>query len=144
MNATNVNETERQNNRQKHSSSEACEYVRRMRRTRLALWRTDMFKTLTRVALVAALAAGTMTAQTGQAEARRGFGYGIAAGVVAGSVLGAYAYGAPRYYSYSSGPACYKGPRQCDWAGRSCWANRYGERVCSGGEWRCWRPTVCE
>ena len=41
------------------------------------------------------------------------------------------------------GPGCYAGPRQCGWAGRSCWRNPYGETVCHGGEWRCWRPTVC-
>jgi hypothetical protein len=108
-----------------------------------------MLKAITSVALAAALTGGTMSVSSTEAEARRGLGYGIAAGVIAGTVLGAYAYGAPRYrYGYSSyyvaGGGCYKGPRQCDWAGRSCWFNRYGERVCGGGEWRCWRPTLCD
>jgi hypothetical protein len=108
-----------------------------------------MLKKFTSLAMACALMAGTLATTTTEAEAYRGrnIGLGIAAGVVAGTVLGAYAYGGPRYHtyhSYSSGPGCYKGPRQCDWAGRSCWFNRFGERVCSGGEWRCWRPTVCD
>jgi hypothetical protein len=65
---------------------------------------------------------------------------GVAAGLVAGTLLGAYAYGGPRYYE----PACYPGPRQCDWVGRRCWYNNVGDYVCRGGEWRCWRPRVCD
>jgi hypothetical protein len=105
-------------------------------------------KKLTSLAMAGALMTATVAVSTSQAEAYSGrrLGGGIAAGIIAGTVLGAYAYGGPRYHSYNSysEPACYKGPRQCDWAGRSCWHNRFGERVCSGGEWRCWRPTVCE
>lgn len=104
-----------------------------------------MFKKLTNVALAGMLCATALVSTPAPAEARGGrIVGGLAAGIIAGTVLGAYAYGAPRYYSYSSGPRCYRGPRQCDWAGRSCWINRYGERVCRGGEWRCWRPTLCD
>jgi hypothetical protein len=88
------------------------------------------------LALVVALAA----AASAPAEARRG---GLAAGVAVGTLLGlgiAGAYAGPRYY----GPACYRGPRQCDYVGRKCWYNRYGEYVCRGGDYRCWRPTICD
>lgn len=104
-------------------------------------------KKLASLVLAGTLVTATIAATTTEAEAFRGrrIGAGIAAGIIAGSVLGAYAYGGPRYRTYSyAEPACYKGPRQCDWAGRSCWPNRFGERVCSGGEWRCWRPTLCD
>jgi hypothetical protein len=111
-----------------------------------------MMKTITSLALATAVVAGSSiaTSTSTEADVPRRLGAGIAAGVIAGTVLGAYAYGAPRYYApppayaYSSGGSCYRGPRQCDWAGRSCWFNRWGERVCSGGEWRCWRPTICD
>jgi hypothetical protein len=106
------------------------------------------YKKMASIALAGVLVTATIAASATEAEAYRGrrIGAGIAAGIIAGSVLGAYAYGAPRYRTYSSyvEPGCYKGPRQCDWAGRSCWLNRYGERVCSGGEWRCWSPTICD
>jgi hypothetical protein len=113
--------------------------------------KNSVLKRLASVGLALALTAGSVSLTATEAEARRGLGYGIAAGVIAGSIYGAYAYGAPRYrptYGYTStyvsGGSCYKGPRQCDWSGRSCWLNRYGERICGGGEWLCWRPTVCD
>jgi hypothetical protein len=71
----------------------------------------------------------------------------VAAGVAIGTLLGlgiAGAYsGGPRYY-YRDGGECYRGPRQCQWVGRSCWYNRYGEYICRGGDYRCWRPTICD
>jgi hypothetical protein len=108
-----------------------------------------MLRYFASLALAGLIAASLITTNSEPAEARSRVGVGIAAGVLVGTVLGAYAYGAPRYYgstyySYSSEPACYKGPRQCDWAGRSCYVNHWGERVCHGGERRCWRPTICD
>ena len=80
--------------------------------------------------------------------AEAGRGGRVAAGVAIGTLLGlgiAGAYAGPRYYGPAYyGPGCYPGPRQCGWAGRSCWRNPYGETVCRGGEWRCWRPTICD
>ena len=84
------------------------------------------------LALAVVLALGMATSRP--AEARRG---GLAAGL-------AGAYAGPRYYGAGPGPGCYPGPRQCQWVGRSCWTNRYGEHICSGGDWRCWRPTICD
>jgi hypothetical protein len=77
------------------------------------------------------------------AEARRGGS--IAAGVAVGTILGLGIAGAyDRGYYYSGGPGCFRGPRQCQWVGRSCWYNRYGEYVCRGGDYRCWRPLICD
>ena len=94
------------------------------------------------LALTVVLALGATT--TRPAEARRG---GVAAGIDVGTLLGlgiAGAYAGPRYYGAGYGPGCYRGPRQCNWVGRSCWTDRYGQYICSGGDWRCWRPTVCD
>lgn len=102
-----------------------------------------MLKKIMQATLAIALLAGIATSTSQPAEARRG---GVAAGVAVGALLGlgiAGAYAGPRYYDGYEG-ACYRGPRQCDWVGRSCWYNRYGEYVCRGGERRCWRPTVCD
>jgi hypothetical protein len=106
-----------------------------------------MKKKILQSATALALIAGIFAATAQDAEARRGHhgGGGVAAGLAIGTILGlgiAGAYAGPRYYD--DGPACYKGPRQCDYVGRSCWYNRVGERVCRGGEYRCWRPTVCD
>jgi hypothetical protein len=100
-----------------------------------------MLKKFTQSAAALAMVAAIGAATVQPAEARRGFGPGLAIGTILGlGIAGAYA--GPRYYEY--GPGCYRGPRQCDYVGRSCWFNSYGERVCRGGEYRCWRPTVCD
>ncbi len=87
---------------------------------------------------------GIVAATIQPAEAHRRGG-GVAAGLAIGTILGlgiAGAYAGPRYYDY--GPGCYRGPRQCDYVGRGCWFNNYGERICRGGEYRCWRPMICD
>jgi hypothetical protein len=101
-------------------------------------------KTLMKALLVLGLAFGLTTAtMVDQAEARRGRGAGIALGVGIG-LLGAYALTRPSYgYGYSYSRACYPGPERCGHVGRRCWENRWGEVVCKGGEWRCYRPTIC-
>jgi hypothetical protein len=108
-----------------------------------------MLKTLTRVLLVSTLVLGLGAGLSRPAEAGRGGrGGGVAAGLAVGTLLGlgiAGAYAGPRGYGPSRyEPGCYPGPRQCGWAGRDCWRNRYGETVCRGGDWRCWRPTICD
>jgi hypothetical protein len=89
------------------------------------------------------VAVGVVVAGSEPAEARRG---GVVAGaLVGGLVAGALIAGASRpSYAYSYGPACYAGPRRCEWAGRHCFYNRWGDYVCRGGEYRCWRPTICD
>jgi hypothetical protein len=101
-----------------------------------------MMKKIMQSVAALALVVGMFAATAQEAEARRGGR--VAAGIAIGTILGlgiAGAYAGPRYYD---GPSCYRGPRQCGYVGRSCWFNRYGERVCGGGEYRCWRPTVCD
>ena len=101
-----------------------------------------MWKTVTKSLLALAVVLGLSATVSQPADARGGR---VAAGVAVGTLLGlgiAGAYAGPRYYG--DGPGCYRGPRQCDWVGRSCWTNRYGEYVCRGGERRCWRPTICD
>lgn len=103
-----------------------------------------MLKKIAHGVAALALVAGIVVSSTQPAEAhRRGLGAGIAIGTILGlGIAGAYA--GPRYYRDDYGPACYRGPRQCDYVGRSCWYNRWGERICRGGEYRCWRPTYCD
>lgn len=99
---------------------------------------------ITHALLTLTIVLGLGAAMSQPAEARRN---GLAAGIAVGTLLGlgiAGAYAGPRYYRYESGPGCYRGPRQCDWVGRNCWTNRYGENICSGGNYRCWRPTICD
>jgi hypothetical protein len=114
-----------------------------------------MLKRIMRSVLVFTVVIGITGAMTQSADAgRRGR---IAAGVAVGTLLGlgiAGAYAGPRYYPgpayyrgpayYDDGPDCYRGPRQCHYVGRSCWYNRYGEYICRGGEYRCWRPRICD
>lgn len=100
-----------------------------------------MLKKILSLSLVAVLAAGVVATSYEPAEARGRRGIAIGAGVAAGIIgLGILGATAPRAYAR---PSCYPGPRQCDYAGRRCWYNRFGEQVCSGGEYRCYRPTIC-
>lgn len=106
-----------------------------------------MQKKLMHSAAALALALGIVAASTQAADAHRrhrGLGAGIAIGTILGlGIAGAYA--GPRYYGYyDDGPACYPGPRQCGYVGRRCWINAYGEQVCRGGAYRCWRAEICD
>jgi hypothetical protein len=104
---------------------------------------------ITRATVVLALILGLGAAATSH-PAEAGRDTSLAAGVAVGTLLGlgiAGAYAGPRYYYPGPayyGPGCYPGPRQCGWAGRSCWRDPYGELVCHGGEWRCWHPSICD
>ena len=96
------------------------------------------------------LIALALAAGFGNTPAHAGDGGRLAAGVAVGTLLGlgiAGAYDRPRYYApgpYYVGGGCYVGPRHCDWVGGSCWFNRFGERICGGGEYRCWRRRICD
>ncbi len=109
-----------------------------------------MLKKLMASLLVLTLAFGTvMTTNIAPAEAGRSgrVAAGIAAGIIGLGVLGAYANARERghdrgYRAYDE--VCYKGEKECGWVGRRCFENRYGDEVCRGGRWTCWRDTVCE
>ena len=105
-----------------------------------------MLKKIMQAAAALTVVLGIAAATIQPAEAHRR-GDGLAAGVAIGTILGlgiAGAYAGPRYYGYADGPVCYRGPRECAYVGRSCWHNNYGERVCRGGEYRCWRQQICD
>jgi len=109
-----------------------------------------MIKKLLAPFLAITLAFGAvMTSASAPAEAGRGgrVAAGIAAGIIGLGVLGAVANARDqRHYSRyrDDEEVCYKGPRECGWTGRRCFENRYGEEVCRGGRWTCWRDTICE
>jgi len=103
-----------------------------------------MLKKLVHPLLALTLIGGAVAASAQPAEAGRR-GARIAAGIVGGIVAGAIIAGASRRaHAYDRGPVCYKGPKRCAWRGRSCYENRWGDVVCRGGVYRCWRPTYCD
>ena len=111
-----------------------------------------MFKKFTHMLMALTMALGVTFASAHEAEARRGhgIGLGIAAGIIGLSVLGAAAHSGydrgPRHYSRydDDGGYCYRGPRECHWAGRRCFENRWGDTVCRGGRYVCERPLICD
>lgn len=103
-----------------------------------------MMKKLMQSLMALALVAGVAASSIQPAEARGGrFAAGVAAGVIGLGLLGAYAHSRDRYYERSSGE-CYPGPEECGWTNRRCFTNSWGDRVCRGGRWTCWRPTYCD
>jgi hypothetical protein len=104
-----------------------------------------MLKKLLHPALALALVAGVMASSIETAEARGGgrFAAGVAAGIIGLGLLGAYGHARDRDY-YPAHDDCYPGPEECGWVNRRCFENRYGDYVCRGGRWTCWRPTYCD
>jgi hypothetical protein len=92
------------------------------------------------------LAVGIAAAAVQPAEANHrragAFAAGVATGVIGLGLLGAAAHARDRTYHGYGG--CYEGPRRCEWRGRHCFENHYGEFVCRGGHYSCWRPTLCD
>ena len=106
-----------------------------------------MFKKLTSMVMAAVTMIGLSVATVQPADARggRGVGIGIAAGIIGLGVLGAYANARDHDHDgYYANGGCYKGREQCSWSDRHCFENRYGDTVCRGGTYRCYRPTICE
>jgi hypothetical protein len=106
-----------------------------------------MLKKFVNAIAALALVAGVMATTVDTAEAGRGgrVAAGIAAGIIGLGLLGAY--GHARDYDrgyYAAEGGCYPGPEECGWRGRRCFENRYGDYVCRGGRWTCWRPTYCD
>lgn len=103
-----------------------------------------MIKKLMQSAMALNLAFGVVATSMQPAEARGGAGVavGVAAGLIGLGILGAAANAGPRYYA--SEPACYKGRERCGWTDRHCFINSYGDEVCRGGRYTCWRPTYCD
>jgi hypothetical protein len=100
-----------------------------------------MKKTLLALAAVATLAVSTLAAPA-PAHAQRGFGAGLAAGVIGGAIVGGalaapYGYYGPGYYGpgygYYGGPA-YVADDYCVWQRQRFW---------DGFGWRVRRVRVC-
>lgn len=107
-----------------------------------------MFKHLMTGLLAVGFVAGATIAASEPAQAGRGgrVAAGIAAGIIGLGLLGAYSHARDRHrrgYHYS-GEVCYEGPEECGWVPRRCFENDWGERVCRGKRWKCWRDTYCD
>ena len=102
-----------------------------------------MFRKITQTLMALTLGAGVVASSMQPAEAH-GRGGGVAVGVAAGliglGILGAAASARP----YRTSDRCYRGPERCGWSDRHCFVNRYGDEVCRGGRYSCWRPTHCD
>jgi hypothetical protein len=108
-----------------------------------------MLKRIMQPVMAATLALGVAATTIQPAEARhgRGLAVGIAAGIIGLGIAGALAHDHRyhrRYHYYSGGGECYPGPEQCGWRNRRCFTNSWGDYVCRGGRWTCWRPTYCD
>ncbi|MCC7253039.1 hypothetical protein [Hyphomicrobium sp.] len=103
-----------------------------------------MIKKVMQALMALALVVGVTASSIQPAEAGRGgrVAAGIAAGIIGLGLLGAYAHERDRHYRYAG--ECYPGPEECGWKNRRCFTNSWGDRVCRGGRWTCWRPTYCD
>lgn len=104
-----------------------------------------MMKKLMNALMALSLIAGVTASSIQPAEAGRGgrVAAGIAAGIIGLGLLGAYGHARDRDY-YRAGGECYPGPEECGWRNRRCFTNSWGDTVCRGGRWTCWRPTYCD
>lgn len=106
-----------------------------------------MIKKVMQSLMALALVVGVTASSIQPAEAGRGgrVAAGVAAGIIGLGLLGAYAHSRDRdeYYHRSRGE-CYPGPEECGWKNRRCFTNSWGDRICRGGRWTCWRPTYCD
>lgn len=103
-----------------------------------------MMKQVTHGLMALTLAGGVLAASVDHAEARRGRGAALLGlGIIGGLALGAAAAHSRGHY-YDHGPRCYRGPEECGWKNRHCFHNRYGDYVCRGGHYTCWRPRYCD
>jgi len=104
-----------------------------------------MIKKFMNVLMAVALMAGATASSIQPAEARGGrFAAGVAAGIIGLGIAGAIAnaHGRDRYYVEDRG--CYPGRERCGWVNRRCFTNSWGDTVCRGGRYTCWRPTYCD
>ena len=98
-------------------------------------------KPLVALALITSTAA--FPGESAEAGGRGRFYGGLGAGLVAGGIIGAYAY--RPYYSgpYYTGPYSYSGPAYYAGPGPYCYKGALRCRWVDGYE-RCWRPTICD
>ncbi len=84
------------------------------------------------------LAASLVAASVEHAEARHGRGLfaGVAFGLIALAIIEASRHHRHHHRQIESH---YDREPECEWRGRTCFDNSYGDRVCRGGEYSC-RP----
>ena len=104
-----------------------------------------MMKKIMSALMAVMLVAGATVSTIEPAEAGRGgrVAAGVAAGIIGLGLLGAYAHERDRDYYYAR-ERCHPGPEECGWKNRRCYTNSWGDTVCRGGRWTCWRPTYCD
>gem|GEM_PF-545131 len=102
------------------------------------------------MALTVALGLGFSTAQPAEARHHGGaLAAGIIVGVVGAAIISNEIRRSHRRHRHwrrhhHHAVSCYRGTEQCGWVGhRECWYNRYDERVCRGGHYKCWRERIC-
>jgi hypothetical protein len=104
-----------------------------------------MWRKLSAVAAVLALAASLVVTSVDGAQARYGrhgaFIGGLAAGALALGALGAYE--ADRHY-YGDDGRCYRGRPRCHWVRGGCYRDRWGHYDCEDGYRQCYRPLICD
>ena len=88
--------------------------------------------------------AAAQMSRPAEAHRRGGFVSGIAIGTVLGLGIAGVPMRVRAITAPGRGPAAIRVRASAAGSGRSCWVNRYGETICSGGDCRCWRPTICD
>ena len=97
-----------------------------------------MLRRVVRLSVTLMLAASVVLAPVEHAEARHGRGIfvGIAAGLFALALIEA-----SRHHRHHPRQleSRYEREPECEWRGRTCFDNSYGDHVCKGGEYTCRR-----
>jgi hypothetical protein len=83
------------------------------------------------------LAASTLAAGIGEAEAKHGRKGALATGIFLGAVGAAALAGRAR-------ETCYQGELRCRWVRGECFSGRYGEVDCAPSGKKCYRPVFCD
>ncbi len=99
-----------------------------------------MLRHITHSLIALALAASLVTTSVEQAQARHGRGIftGIAIGLIALAIINASRHHHRHNHHYRQSSR-YRDGQECEWRGRTCFDNSYGDHVCKGGEYVC-RP----
>jgi hypothetical protein len=106
-----------------------------------------MLKKIMQPLMALTMAFGVMASSMQPAEAGhrgRGVALGVAAGIIGLGIAGAIASERHHRPYYRAQGGCYPGPEQCGWTNRRCFENSWGDYVCRGGRYTCWRPTYCD
>lgn len=105
-----------------------------------------MWRKLSALVAILALAGSLVVASVGDAEAKHGrrgaFIGGLAVGALALGALGAY--DADAYYHDHHRDRCFRGRPRCHWVRGECYRDRWGDYNCEDGYRQCYRPLICD